>query len=240
MKELGYTLECAYHAQCVFRLRSQYLAANDRIRATDGDAIDLIVNRHFLSSAMESSIHSACTWSRGLRTLAEESDSTEKQHQHKPGRVAGSCVSATYYLPSSSHSGSLTGMWKGLLLRLHSSSTNRTSSSLILWVCVWELNNGRNQFEMHPQQGFDTETIRQDFRVKHQLIQDCSDLHCVKFTRASWNFKPGSWRIGSMFPLPVNKALVACVVLSPGICFSQGCCTSMQYQNKLAFEMSYM
>ena len=48
ISRIGYTQECLYHAQCLFRLRNQPFTAQDRIRAADGDAIDLIVNRHFL------------------------------------------------------------------------------------------------------------------------------------------------------------------------------------------------
>ena len=45
---VGYVDECIFHAQCLFRLRSQTFGANDQIRASDGDAVDLLVNRHFL------------------------------------------------------------------------------------------------------------------------------------------------------------------------------------------------
>ena len=45
LARIGYANECIAFAQCHFRLRGQNFLANDHIRASDGDAIDLLVQR---------------------------------------------------------------------------------------------------------------------------------------------------------------------------------------------------
>ena len=212
---VGYTLECVHHAQCVFRLRSQLFAATERIRATDGDAVDLIVNRHYHPAHWNPPFVPQTPGAEGLELL-------QRSVTVKKGRTGeefiGHHAQGKQKCPISLHK-ALQSDDRDVdgspftLAELFNQYQVKQSDFI---VCVWEMHNGSNHFELHPKCGFDLKQINQQFRARHTLIQDCSELYSVKFTRDSWHFQPSCWRIGSIWPVSLDKALVACVVYDKG------------------------
>ena len=212
---IGYTLECAHHAQCVFRLRSQLFAATERIRASDGDAIDLIVNRHYYSAQWNPPFFPQTPGAEGLellqkRVVVRKGQIGEKcadPHEHGNKKCPVSLYNA---LPDDDSDVEGSPFTLAELFR-----RQRVSQSDFI-VCTWEMHDGVTHFEMHSNSRFDPMQVSRMFRANHKLIQDCSDLYSVKFTRDSWQFQPNCWHIGSIWPVSLDRALVACVVYHNG------------------------
>jgi len=212
---IGYTLECAHHAQCVFRLRSQLFAATERIRASDGDAIDLIVNRHYYPAQWNPPFFPQTPGAEGLellqkRVVVRKGQIGEKcadPHEHGNKKCPVSLYNA---LPDDDSDVEGSPFTLAELFR-----RQRVSQSDFI-VCTWEMHDGVTHFEMHSNSRFDPMQVSRMFRANHKLIQDCSDLYSVKFTRDSWQFQPNCWHIGSIWPVSLDRALVACVVYHNG------------------------
>ena len=212
---IGYTQECLYHAQWLFRLRNQPFTALDRIRAADGDAIDLVVNRHFLPANWNPPFLPHAPGAEGLALLQTKTkvinrgsnDGVDGHHLQHTDKVRASLSEAL-----GSPDDDVEGVPFTLALLF---SQQRTQHCEIL-VCVWEIHDSGNQFDFHSKQTFNARDVCAAFHEQHRLIQACSDLYQVHFTRASWHFLPESWYIGSFVQVPSHRAVVACVIYQKG------------------------
>jgi len=215
LDRVGYTIECMYHAQCAFRLRSQMFGLVDRVRVSDGDAIDLIVNRQFVPQNWNPPFIPHAPGAEGLALLQKQAKvirhrntddlETFDIHGSQPRTIS-------IHDALGSDDEDVEGMPFTLAVLINQQQAQQKD----LAICVWEMHDGSDHFEMHPRGRFDAGKVSQSFREKHNLIQKCSELYCVNFTRKSWHFTPNCWYIGSTTPVMTGKALVACVIYHKG------------------------
>ena len=215
LQRIGYTQECLYHAQCVFSLRNHPFNAADRIRASDGDAIDLVVNRHFLPANWNPPFLPHAPGAEGLALLqvkaqvhrANAQDRAQEESAH--GQVH-EVISLSRAFPTTDDDVESVPFTLSLFFQQQRVQQND------MLLCVWEINNGGNQFDLHPKKDFSASHVCVTFQKQHRLIQTCSELFQVRFTRGSWNFQPDSWFIGSFACVPSQSAVVACVIYQQG------------------------
>ena len=211
----GYTLECAHHAQCVFRLRSQLFGSTDRIRVSDGDAIDLIVNRHFLPANWNPPFIPHAPGAEGLALLQTKAKIVRKGPVSASDGVLNDNNQAQVISIHNALQQTVDEI-EGMPFTLAEFVNQKQVQQHDLAVCVWEVHDGNNHFELHPKKCFDAEQICRSFQIKHNLIRKCSDLYNVTFSRQAWKIPSNCWYIGSTTPVPTHKALVACVIYHKG------------------------
>lgn len=217
---VGYVDECTFHAQCLFRLRSQMFAPTDRIRASDGDAVDLLVNRHFLPANWNPPFIPHAPGAEGLALLQK--------------RVTVERTTGKSNIPIQRHAS--TGPVTPLLIQSCLSNqecdvqdvpftlsvfmNQKHVQEAKIMFCTWELHDGCNQFDIHKYDEFDNAVVCLNFQKQHNLIRKCSALYPVRFTRSSWNIESKQWYIGSFVHETAEQAIVACVV------YRQGCASA--------------
>ena len=213
---VGYVQECAYHAQCLFRLRSQTFAAHDQVRASDGDAVDLLVNRHFLPANWNPPFIPHAPGAEGLELLQTKVSLRKTDRRQNPSSQIQNEPNKSVFisLQSSIHTEAQDIEGISFTLAVFLNQPQVRESDLV--VCTWELNSGQNLFDLHKCSGFNAVEVCQTFQTKHGLIKQCSELYQVRFTRPSWAFESYRWYVGSFVQVQSNHALVACVAYRKG------------------------
>ena len=217
---IGYVDECAYHAQCLFRFGAQNFQPADRIRASDGDAVDLLVNRHFLPANWNPPFIPHAPGAEGLELLQRSARLVKTDKKSESGGQQRTQSQARVSLSKRSESVIDTADVANVpfTLAVFMNQSKVTNADIV--ICIWELHNGQNQFDFHRKEGFDIGKTRKKFKTQHNLIKKCSNLHPVKFSRPSWRIDSDRWYVGSFVKETAEHAVVACVI------YRQGCAST--------------
>ena len=208
LARIGYANECIAVAQCHFRLRGQNFLAHDQIRASDGDAIDLLVQRVVAPVNWNPPIVPHMPGAEGLALIQKsfkrlskrqlnQDDNDKATTDHKVISLADSIGTPDDDI----------AMIPFTLATLFQQSVAQDHD---LVICAWEM-PGNADILMCPNSGFNEEQSKSDFSRKHSLIKKCSDLHPVKYTRTQWAIAPDRWYVGSFAAPDALSAIVACV-----------------------------
>lgn len=213
LTRIGYANDCANLAQCQFHLRGQTFAASEWIRASDGDAVDIMVQRVVWPPNWHPPIVPHMPGAEGLalfqknfamlRNVRSYSEKDSIQQNESATVISlhdliGSCDNDISHIPFT-----LASLFQ---------KTEVQERDIV--VVVWKMHKGVD-VDMLPNKAFDTEQAKTSFRSKHSLIQPCSELYPVKFTRAQWKIGDLRWYVGSFVPPDSTSVIVACVEYTP-------------------------
>ena len=209
LTRIGYATECLNLAQCHFRLRGQTFVANQYIRATDGDAIDLLVQRVAVPVNWNPPIVPHAPGAEGLALFQKRCKIVRTQRSEDEG-LAGknSVLKATVSLVDSI--GPQNEDIVSIPFTLAAIFQQSAAQAQDLVISVWEMHESVD-VEMCPKSCFEKDRSRGEFCKKHSLIKQCSDLYPVKFTRTHWNIGEDRWHVGSFRAPDPHSAVVACV-----------------------------
>ena len=233
---IGYGNECVNHAQCQFRVRGQLFQASAWFRASDGDAIDLLVHRVVVPNNWYPPFLPHMPGAEGLALL--QTKAAIKQRVNAPKAQQGR-------MPTASCSAGLNtislhdaiewdeGDVQGIQFLLSELFSQAGPFAHDLVVCVWEVHDSDVDIELHQANDFSPQKAQLEFQRKHDLIKPCSNLFKVNYTRDEWSFQRHQWYVGSYTQLDHDVAIVACVEYSQGaattraICVSKHCFTGL-------------
>ena len=228
---IGYAADCTHAARCGFRLRGHLLAVDEWIRAADGDALDFLVQRHVLPQNWNPPFIPHAPGAEGLALLQRGAQVTRIGSTHDANPHISPALEESTKIkiaPALSHDTCDIDQFPFTLASLFSQAHEHGTE---LVVCIWELNDRNCQFEFHRRNGFDAAQVCQQFRQAHGLVQPCSELHLVRFSRPHWGIGEGNWHIGSYVRPSDHKAVIACVAYSPDgatakVITAPKCCTT--------------
>ena len=206
---VGYAMDCSNLAQCHFQICGQTFEAVDWIRASDGDAIDLRVQRVVWPINWHPPIVPHMPGAEGLALLQMDAKRFRSKPSHPADKNArelqtNTVISLTDLL------GSPTDDIAQIPFTLAALFRQEAARAQDLVLCEWEINHEVDVM-MYPRNEFDIEQARTNFCVKHSLIKSCSDLYPVNFTRTQWAIRTERWYVGSFVPPDSSSAVVACV-----------------------------
>ena len=208
-ERIGYDAECAYHAQCEFRLRGFTYHSDDRYRSSDGDAVDLIVQRQVWPPNWYPPVIPHAPGAEGLSLMQTRAEIT------RPGQKA---ARADQEIQQKDQVISLEKaldqvVWdiENIPFTLSMLFQNVKEKSDVPIVCVWEINDGNTDFDISDRDNFCQRKMKKRFIQKHALLKECSELFPIRFVRDSWKVTSGNWYVGS-YVLPAHDmAIVLCV-----------------------------
>ena len=184
---------------------------------SDGDAIDLLVNRIIVPQNWYPPFLPHMPGAEGLALLQLEARVKRRSYEaHDEELKGGLSVKTGRAISIADAIGCTDDDVEGAQFTLSSlfSRAGHLASQIV--VCAWEVNQGKIEIELHSVSGFDMHQVRDGFQQKHTLIKPCSDLFQVKFIRPCWAFKEHQWFVGSFVEQSSDKAIVACVAYSQG------------------------
>lgn len=206
---IGYNVDCEHHAQCSFRIRGQHFQNSDQVRASDGDAIDLTVDRFYRPHDRNRLFIPHHPGAEGLSLLQISQKKRQTWPQVTTGEVTGreQQLGVSISIPSELQKdvSDIDDIPFTLAIILNNPDTDTAK----LAICAWEINGGGTETEMHQIDGFDPNQRRQEFQQKQNLLKKNSALFNVKFSRLKWKIKPEQWLIGSFVQPKPDYVIIA-------------------------------
>ena len=204
----GYANDCTALAQCHFRLRGQNFQANDQIRASDGDAIDLLVQRVVTPVNWNPPIVPHMPGAEGLALLQKSFKRLRQGQNNQEGDDMVPTVRRAISLADSI--GESDEDISRFPFTLEAIFRQAVAQNRDVVVCTWEM-PGNVDIQMCPCTSFNEEQSQAEFCRKHSLIKQCSDLYPVKYIRNQWAIAQNRWYVGSFAVPKPCSAIVACV-----------------------------
>ena len=173
---IGYAAECNSRAQCQFRMRGQLFTAANYIRASDGDAIDVLVHRVVVPIDWNPPVVPHMPGAEGLELLQIKAQvlqrTTDAHASIQPSPSHKQHVSLDKGLGAYTHD---IDSIPFTLERLFQQPASRKND---LVVCLWEMHESVDM-QMCSASQFDMKKSRKDFCDKHALLKECSRLFPV-------------------------------------------------------------
>ena len=208
LTRIGYANECINFAQCHFRLRGQNFAAEDRILASDGDAIDLLVQRIVIPHNWNPPIVPHMPGAEGLALLQKNRKLLRNRKIDDDSAVQMNVSKVPISLVDLL--GTHTDDIESIPFTLAAIFQQSAARAQDLVISIWEMYQTVD-IEMCPRSQFDAESAKAHLCEKHSLLKICSDLYPVKFTRKKWAIAADRWYVGSFVVPDANSAIVACI-----------------------------
>ena len=147
---------------------------------SDGDAIDLLVNRIIVPQNWYPPFLPHMPGAEGLALLQLEARVKRRSYEaHDEELKGGLSVKTGRAVSIADAIGCTDDDVEGAQFTLSSlfSRAGHLASQIV--VCAWEVNQGKIEIELHSVSGFDMHQVRDGFQQKHTLIKPCSDLFQV-------------------------------------------------------------
>ena len=209
LTRIGYANDCANLAQCHFHLRGHNFVAEDRIRASDGDAVDLTVQRVVWPVNWHPPVVPHMPGAEGLALIQKKvallrNGRFDSETCHIQRDDSATVISLNELIGTSDNDISQVPFTLASLFH----QIEAQEKDIV--VAIWKLHK-EVDVDMLPNRIFEAEQAKARFCSKHSLIKPCSDLYPVKFTRAHWGIGDKRWYVGSFVPPDSQSAVVACV-----------------------------